>query len=116
MILQSILKSQIVRGGQIKDRPTDIRLTVPHAGHDSVHVIYLQETVHFELCKVLEHCHTMHILLRQQRLYLVWFKEILIYRHEPLLNLILHKVDAEGQTPELLAHLHQNVGREHEPH
>ena len=58
----------------------------------------------------------MHILLRQQCFNLVRLIKMLIYRHEPLLDLLLHNVDTEGQTPELLAHLHQNIGREHQPH
>ena len=54
---------QIVRGGQVKDRATYVRLAPPHAANDAIHVIDLHEAVHFELGEVLEHSDSIDILL-----------------------------------------------------
>lgn len=116
LVVKLVREGQVVGRCQVENGAANICLTFPHAADYAIDVVYLQEAVHFEPGHVLQHCHAIDVLLRQQRFDLVWIVVVLVDHDKLFLDRIVHEVDPEGQTAELFAHLEQDVRCEHEPH
>ena len=116
LILEIIHHGEVIRCRKVENGPAHIGLARPHAAHDAVHVVDLKEAMHFELGEVLKHGYAPYVLLLQHRLHLLWLVQILVDHDELLQDLFIDEVDSEDEAAELVAHLHQYVCGEDEPH
>ena len=68
--------------------------------------------MHPKLREVLEHRHSKNVLLGQHSLHFVRIVKVFVNRDEFLLNLLINKVNSQGETAELISHLCENVCRQ----
>ena len=110
------MEGQVEACRHVKNWTANVRIRLPEATYNPIHVVYLEEVVEIEFGYILEDRLIMNVPLEQLNLDALRVVIILINTYEALRNLVGNRSHSDRQAAEAISYLIKHVKRQYHNH